>query len=681
MDFGLLSLLYTAAALYTLVQLARGWRGLLAEQPTPAARNLASLTAFLLLTPPAVYLHELGHAAAVLLTGAQLRGIGFFLYWGYTAYSGRVTPSEQWLIAAAGPLVTLVLGWGAIAIGLRWRIRPAINQLILFFGILQLLQILVFYPLLTVANLGDLAGSDFAVLYSPATPGLALAAGVVHGLSLFVLIAGSRWPGVRRRYARMTGASVPSAPPPPVNPRSVYAAVLAGHPVPEPDPEAPPADLTQILPAARRLVTDSSADARAAADAAFASDERGAYLRRALEAILTEGRGKNAQTLYEQARALLFSTEQVGTAKYALAMLTLVGQPADIPIFERFARDPAFTRIAAGGLASALGSLEEAGQRLLPQLTGLAKVDLVELLASNPPPATVRLLVTSGLAPGYEGYSALTIARAARLPDLLSTAPDPLVVDGAGALLASLAHDAVHGGPDGTLAQYVDAAPALERYLALTDHRHDLPQLLRLEAFRAALAEPGIVDEARRPAVLALVLARLDDPAWRPVVEEALETATTPAARRDALTAARAIGRPTADALVRWLPDAEPEELAALLAALGEHVGEDEAARFVAIATSRLTVAGEATTWEMAQALSAALEVAARLPAAGGPLVTLALAGPVTTRTKALAVLERWPTTARAPFLGPISALAEHDPAPSVRARARELLASPAAEA
>ncbi|MCS6802760.1 MAG: M50 family metallopeptidase [Chloroflexota bacterium] len=679
MDFGLLSLLYAGAALYTLIQLARGWRGLLAEEPTPGARSLASLTAFLLLTPPAVYLHELGHAAAVLLTGAQLRGIGFFLYWGYTAYAGRVTPSEQWLIAAAGPLVTLTLGWGAIAVGLRWPIRPAINQLILVFGMLQLLQILVFYPLLTLANLGELAGSDFAVLYSPATPGLALAAGVVHGVSLVLLIAGSRWPAVRRRYARITGGSAPSAPPPPANPASVYAAVLAGRPVPEPDPDAPPAEVPQILSAARALVTDRSDAARLRADAAFAADERGVAIRQALEAVLAESRGKNAETLYDQARALLVATEHIGTAKYALALLTLFGQPADVPIFERFARDPAFTRIAVSGLATALGSLDEAGRRLLPQLEGLAKVELVELLASAPTPAMRRLLVTSGLAPGYEGYSALTIARAARLAEILATAPDPTIVDGAGALLAALAHDAVVGGPDGTLAQYEDAAVTLERYLALTAERRDLTQLLRLELFRAALAEPGIVDEGQRPALLATVQSRLSDPGWAAVAERAIAEAATPAARRDALTAARAIGRPTVEECFRWLALAEPDELAGLLRALGDQIAEDDAARFVAAAAGRLQPAGETTPWEIAHALTVALDIAARFPAAGGPLLTLALAGPVTTRTKALAVLERWPAAARAPFLAAVGALAEHDPAPSVRSRARELLARTAA--
>ena len=678
MDFGLLSLVYLGAALYTLVQLARGWRGLLAEQPTPAARNLAGLTAFLILTPPAVYLHELGHAAAVLLTGAQLRGIGFFLYWGYTAYTGQLTPTDQWLIAAAGPAVTLALGWGAVAIGLLWRSRPAINQLITLFGILQLLQILVFYPLLTLANLGDLAGSDFAVLYSPQTPALTLIAGVVHGVSLFLLVAGSRWPAVRRRYLRLTGSTAPGTPPSPTNPSSVYAAVLAGRLVPDPDPDAPPADFTQIIPAAKALVSDGSEAARARADAAFAADQRGVYLRQALEAIVATGRGTSAQTLYGQARALLLSTEQVGTAKYALAMLTLLGQPADAPIFERFARDPAFTRIAASGLATAMGSLEAAGRRLLPRLDGLAKVELVELLTQDPMPATIRLLVTQGLAPGYEGHSALDIARAANLPALLEGAPEPAIVDGAGAILASLAHDAVHGGPDGTLAQYDDAGPALERYLALTLDRRDLAQLLRLEAFRAALAEPGLLDEERQATLLETVRKRLVDPAWRSIVQRALAEAVTPTARADSLAAARSIGLPTVEEVFRWLPTVETAELARLVAALGEQIGERDADRLVAAAQARLPVAGESTPWDVAQALTVALEVTKRFPAAAGPLIALALGGPVATRTKALAILAAWPASARGPFLATIGTLAADDPEPSVRHRARDLLAGSA---
>ncbi|MFN8533152.1 MAG: M50 family metallopeptidase [Dehalococcoidia bacterium] len=671
MDFGLLSVVYLLAAIYTLYQLARGWRGLLAENPTPAARNLASLTALLILTPPAVYLHELGHAAAVLATENQLRGIGFFLYWGYTSYTGRPSAIETWIIAAAGPTVTLLLGWAAIAIGLTWRTRPAINQMIILFGILQLLQILVFYPLLTLANLGDLAGSDFAVLYSQATPLLAVLTGVVQGISLILLFFGSRWPTVRRRYARMTGGT--GAPLPEAVPGSIAAEVAAGHLVALPDLDGPPADLTAIVAAARALIDDASPAAAERADAAFGADPRGVYLRQTLEAILNQGRGKSATTLYQQARTLLFSTHRLGSAKYALAILSLFNQPGDLAIFERFVRDPAFTRVAIGGLATAAGSVEAAGRQLLGELDGLAKVELVDLLLVNPSPELARRLVVGGLAPGYEGMSALAIARGAHLTKLLEARPDPAVVDGAGAILASLAHDAVHGGPDGTLDEYEDAVTAIERYLANTGDRGDLPQLLRLERFREYLAERPTFGAEQQLVLLDEVLGRLGSPDWAAVVDRALDGATTPAQRADALLAARAIGRRTPGELFDWLETAEPGEVADLLGALGEQIGEQDAGRYVAL-TVRL-VGDREVSWQRAHALNVALEAAGRFPSAAVPLVEQALAGDVQARTKALAVLALWPADQRRPLLDRLAAVAESDPEPSVRARARDLVA------
>ncbi|GIW11406.1 MAG: hypothetical protein KatS3mg061_2463 [Dehalococcoidia bacterium] len=674
----LLSLLYAAGALYTLWQLARGWRGLLAERPTPEARNLAGLVAFLLLTPPAVYLHELGHALAVRLVGGQVREIGYFLYWGYTAYSGRLTPEQQWLVAAAGPLVSLLLGWGALGLGLSWRLRPALNQVLLLFGLIQLLQILLFYPLLTLANLGDLLGSDFAVLYSPRTPVLAAVAGVVHLDSLGMLFLGLRLPAVRRRYEQQIGSEPLAEVPPAPGEQTVYARVFTGAPVPEPDPEAPPPDQTAIISAACQLLSDASPAARQQADAAFSRDYFGVALRQTLEAVLAAGRGQRAATLYHQARALLRETEAVGSARYALALLGLFGVPRDRELFERFATVPVFTRVATGGLASIVGSLETAGEQLLPRLHGLARVELVELLAASSPSLPLaRRLVREGLEPGYEEQLALAIAREARLAEILAEQPvDATLVDRAGVLLATLATTAVHGGPAGTLNDYAEAGLALTRYLAATADRWDLPQLVRLAAFAAFLREATRLSTAEREQLLAEVDRRLADPRWQGVVEAALATASTAEQRAAALAAARAIGRSPREEVYRWLPLVGDDELSTLFAALDPPGTGEEAARFAAAAVARVQPAGEATPPACELALNVALEALARAPAAALPLVRLALQGTVRNRSKALAVLASWPAEARALVQAEVRTLAEHDPAPSVRLRARDLLAS-----
>ncbi|MCS7002560.1 MAG: M50 family metallopeptidase, partial [Dehalococcoidia bacterium] len=318
MNFTLISALYLLAALYTVVMLARGWRGLLAPRPTPADRNLASLVAFLLLTPPAVYLHELGHAAAVVALGGQVREIGFFLYWGYTAYTGRFSPPEVWMIAAAGPLVTLILGGIGIGVGLAARLRPALNLLAIQFGVLQMLQILLFYPLLTAANLGDLPGSDFAALYDPATPSLAVVAGVIHAGAAAILLIGARLPAVRRRYAVVTGHEVATFDytPPKLDPSapSIYHHLTrhldpaqpglapGGDPLPTPSAErvmapngrhwlpggdVPPAPTVEtILAALRALATAPSPRTRQQAQAVLAADPAADHLTATLRALV-----------------------------------------------------------------------------------------------------------------------------------------------------------------------------------------------------------------------------------------------------------------------------------------------------------------------------------------------------------------------------------------------------------
>jgi hypothetical protein len=158
MLFNGLALVYVLIAVQVVRRLRAEGKATFDDTVTPADRRLLYEVAFFVLTPPAVALHELGHAAATWLFDGRVASFWFAFYWG-SVLPVRVpgfSPAEHGLIAAAGPLVTLLLGFGAIGWVLVRPRRPARNFLLLSFGQLQLFFGLVFYPALSLpTGFGD----------------------------------------------------------------------------------------------------------------------------------------------------------------------------------------------------------------------------------------------------------------------------------------------------------------------------------------------------------------------------------------------------------------------------------------------------------------------------------------------------------------------------------------------
>jgi hypothetical protein len=178
----LLSLLYVLAALYTLWQLKSRWRSLIDAEYTPDDRSLAGRTGFLLLTPIGVLLHELSHMTAATLLGARDISLSFRVYWGFVQYRGQLGPAADWVIASAGPGMSLLLGLLAGYVALR--LRPPWRDMGLSFAHATLLLDLILYP---AVSLLDGVG-DFRWIYSRNVPTLSIVAGVVHGLGLIAYL-------------------------------------------------------------------------------------------------------------------------------------------------------------------------------------------------------------------------------------------------------------------------------------------------------------------------------------------------------------------------------------------------------------------------------------------------------------------------------------------------------------
>jgi hypothetical protein len=181
----LLSLLYLAVAAYTLWQLPGRWRSLTDATYTDDDRNLASRIGFLLLTPVGVLIHELAHMLFATILGGRNIELHFRAYWGYVQYSGNLGAISEWIVAAAGPGSSLLLGL-AVGYGML-RLRQPWRDVGMSFAHATLLLVLILYPGMSVVD----GVGDFRWIYSWQTPTLSIVAGVVHvmGLAAYIMLA------------------------------------------------------------------------------------------------------------------------------------------------------------------------------------------------------------------------------------------------------------------------------------------------------------------------------------------------------------------------------------------------------------------------------------------------------------------------------------------------------------
>jgi hypothetical protein len=203
--FNVLAVVYALVAIQVVRRLRTAGKATFDERVTPEDRRLVTELAFFVLTPPAVALHELGHAVATWLFGGHVASFWFAFYWG-SVLPARIppfSPGENAVIAAAGPLVTLVLGFGAIAWALARPRTPARNLLLLTFGQFELVFGLILYPLLSLpAGIGD-----FHILRVELNAVLPHAGDLVSAAYLLGAIAVLRYratPAWKRRWWQLT---------------------------------------------------------------------------------------------------------------------------------------------------------------------------------------------------------------------------------------------------------------------------------------------------------------------------------------------------------------------------------------------------------------------------------------------------------------------------------------------
>jgi Zn-dependent protease len=203
--FAAISLIYLLFGVRVVYQLLRRFRQTFDRNFTHDDRMLVDQAAFFVLVPVSVALHELGHAAAIWLFGGDVLGWGYYGFAGFVAFDPtQFTDVQRILIAAAGTIVNLLLA--AVALGLVFLKRPpmraAVNELLIQFTIVSLLNALVLYPVLDIIS--GLNG-DWTQMYNGGVPALSAVILVVHVAVLGGLFWMWRDPGMQARIARLTG--------------------------------------------------------------------------------------------------------------------------------------------------------------------------------------------------------------------------------------------------------------------------------------------------------------------------------------------------------------------------------------------------------------------------------------------------------------------------------------------
>lgn len=186
--FSGISVFYLLIGAYILYQLVTRWREFWSDEfaQHPKTQQLASGVSFFLLVPIGVLLHEIGHMVAAWLTGSEVLGLHYFVYWGYVSFiPARPDPVLLWFVALAGNFVSYALGIVCVAAALMVKMKPILRVVLYQLGMIELIQTLVAYPLM---SLDPNFNGDWDTIYSFQAPVASWATLVVHMLSLVAFV-------------------------------------------------------------------------------------------------------------------------------------------------------------------------------------------------------------------------------------------------------------------------------------------------------------------------------------------------------------------------------------------------------------------------------------------------------------------------------------------------------------
>jgi hypothetical protein len=399
---------------------------------------------------------------------------------------------------------------------------------------------------------------------------------------------------------------------------------------------------------------------------------------RDLIARLAESPPRDPGRLHDEMRTLLVESGHREEVKWACVVLSAAARRDDADLFRTLGRHPEFTRYAALALEQVVDDPVQELLALLRSVTGWGKTEVAALLLEHDLPPSARAeVVRHGLGVG----NALELAVGCRLDELLAADPvdDELLAE-TGAIL-----DALTWSPDGPedLSDYPEAESAVERFLELLEARGaTLGQLVTVAELRRFAGEEHEADGARYARVLDLCDAILARPEWPELTRAALESPSEDD-RRDGIAAARRLGLPLRDYLVRRIEQTPSDH--SLWFELTRRADEEtmEAATALAERVLPLAEIGSGPALDLGldfrrphAALDFLLQELPRYPGMGLRLVETGLRSPVIRqRHFALRAASRWPRDESWPTVEEAVRECLRDPDEEVRDAARSVLA------
>jgi hypothetical protein len=199
--FNVFALLYVFRGVQLAVSIGRNWTAVRQPPLTSQKKQLAEQSSFFIAVPLAVLIHELFHALATWAFGGQVIDFGYRVFWGYVVPVGDFNLSQEWFIALAGTLGSLLTGL-FLWLALRRSPSPALR----YFGLralrFQIYFALIYYPVFTLF----LPVGDWRTIYDfRATPLLSGLTAVLHAGALFGF-----WLLDRRGWFELPAAASPA---------------------------------------------------------------------------------------------------------------------------------------------------------------------------------------------------------------------------------------------------------------------------------------------------------------------------------------------------------------------------------------------------------------------------------------------------------------------------------------
>lgn len=154
-------------------------------------RYLADQASFFLAVPVAVFFHELSHALAVWAFGGRVTEFGYRVFWGFVVPSGSFTLAQDWFIALAGTLGSLLFGL-VVWLLLRHNPAPAYRFFALRAFRYQIMFSIIYYPLFTLFGFYG----DWRTIYDfSSTPILSGITAAAHAtlLGVYIWLERSGW--------------------------------------------------------------------------------------------------------------------------------------------------------------------------------------------------------------------------------------------------------------------------------------------------------------------------------------------------------------------------------------------------------------------------------------------------------------------------------------------------------